>query len=137
MILKKILPLVIILGLITSPAMAEKFYIWTDESGVLNMTNHPSFAPADMRPEKEGQSWPVALPAIVPPPSPEPSAPAEQPKVQIAGGETPQTTSLEKVEQAIETIENRNEAIKKLQELIRKLMPGGSPPEPSEPASTQ
>ena len=137
MIIKKMLPLLILFGLITSPAMAEKFYIWTDAGGVLNMTNHPGFAPTDMRPEKEGPSWPVARPAIVAPPSPAPPAPVAPPKVQMAGGETPQTTPLEKVEQAIETIENRNEAIKKLQELIQKLMPGGPSPKPSQPDSTQ
>ncbi len=129
---KKILSLIIILGLITSPAMAEKFYIWTDEGGVLNITNHPSFAPANMRLKNESPSWPVTRPAIVPPPSPAPAAPAEPPKVQITGAETPQTTPLE---QTIKNIEDRNEAIKKLQEFIRKLMPGGPLPEPSQSGS--
>ena len=129
---KKILSLIIILGLITSPAMAEKFYIWTDEGGILNMTNHPSFAPANMRLKEERPSRPVARPAIVAPPPPAPAAPAEPPKVQITGAETPQTTTLE---QTIKNIEDRNEAIKKLQEFIRKLMPGGSLPKPSQSGS--
>ena len=137
MLLKKIFPLLIILGLITSPAMAEKFYIWTDEGGVLNMTNHPSFAPAHLKPKEEDQSWPGAQPAIVAPPSPAPTTPVEQPKAQMAEGETAPTSP---VEDTIQGIEKRNEAIKKLQEMIQKLMPGGSPPpppEPSQPESTQ
>ena len=135
MILKKILPLVIILGLITSLAMAEKFYIWTDKGGILNMTNHPSFAPAHLKPKEEDQSWPVTPPVIVAPPSPAPSAPIEQPKTEPAESVAAQTSALEKT---IQKVEDRNEAIKKLQDLIKKLTPGGPPPpEPSQPASTQ
>ncbi len=130
----KILPLIIIFGLITSPAMAEKFYIWTDQGGVVNMTNHPSFAPADMKPKNESSSWPVTRPATVLQPSPAPAAPAQQPSVQMAEGETSPTTP---VEQTIQSIENRNDAIKKLQDLIQKLMPGGPPPEPSRPDATK
>ena len=117
-----------------TPAMAEKLYIWTDEGGVLNITNHPSFAPADMRPKKERPPGPGAQPAIVAPPSPGPSAPAEQPKVQMAGGETSQTARLE---QTIQGIEKRNEAVKKLQKLLQKLLPGGLPSELPQPELNQ
>jgi len=132
--LKKLLSFLILLGCVASPAMAEKFYIWTDEGGVLNMTNHAGFAPADMRIKEEASSAPVAPARIAPPTAPGPSVTISQPRVQMAGDESPPAGYLE---QTIQDIEKRNKDIKKLQQLLQKLLPGNTETETGESDSKQ
>ncbi len=82
--LKKLLPLLIFFGLITTPAMAEKIYIWTDQAGTLKMTNHPSFAPAHLKTDADEYPSSQALPAAAPTP-PAPADTAAAPSAPAAG----------------------------------------------------
>jgi len=96
--------------------------MWTDGHGVLNITNHPSFAPAHLKTADEDLPQPQTAPVSTPPAPLRVTAPAPA---------TPQFAAeqaLSNVEKTIQNIEDRNTAIKKLQKLIEKLLPFGASP---------
>lgn len=122
----RMLFIVLFLLLCATHLNAEKLYMWTDGYGVLNITNHPSFAPAHLKTADEDIPQPQTAPV---------SAPPAAMRVMTPAPATPQLAAeqaLSNVEQTIQNIEDRNTAIKKLQELIEKLLPFGASPKAQE-----
>lgn len=116
----RVLLILLIVFVWAHPLQAEKFYVWKDKDGVLNMTNSPGAVPPEMRKQKGiDRITPVQMPN--PPQAPK-MATVESPKPPAATPEKAETSDEKQLHDAAESLKKRNDSIKKLQEMLKKLV---------------